>query len=97
MRLFAPVPVSLPFVFALAEPLKHAETGLLGVGKGRRLQLGRRAEAGNDLAHRLFTGRTMRERLGRQRPVQRELASAHNWTVERVPAKDEKIAPKMGP
>src|SRR5208282_536252 len=67
----------LPFVFALADLFKHGETGLFRVGDGQRLELVRRIEGGNDFAHRLFARRTMRQRLGRKRPAQREFPAAY--------------------
>ena len=72
-----PQPASLSLVFALADFFKHGEPGLFRVGDGERLELVRRIEGGNDLAHRLFARRTMRQRLGRQRAAQGELAAAH--------------------
>ena len=66
----------LPFVFALADFFKHGKPGLFRVGDGQRLEFVRRIEGGNDLAHRLFARRTMRQRLGRKRSAQRELAAA---------------------
>ena len=67
---------SLPFVFAFAEALIDLEARLLGVGDGERLEFVRRTEIGKDLAHRLLARRTIRERLGRERPVQREFPAA---------------------
>ena len=67
----------LSFVFALAEALIDLEAGLLRVRDGERLKLVRRAEAGNDLAHRLFARRAFGQRLGGQRAVQRERPAAH--------------------
>jgi hypothetical protein len=71
-----PESILLPLVFALAEFFIDLKAGLLRVREGDRLELVRRAEAGDDFAHRLFTRRTMREWLGRQRPVQGELPAA---------------------
>ena len=69
-------PILLPLVFALAEFFIDLEAGFLRVREGDRLELLRRAEAGDDFAHRLFARRAMRERLGRQRPVQGEFPAA---------------------
>jgi len=69
-------PGLLPFVFALAETLEHGEPGLFRVRDGERFELVRRIEGGNDFAHRLFARRTMRQRLGRKRPAQREFPAA---------------------
>ena len=66
----------LPFVFALAELFIDLKAGFLRVRKGDRLELLRRAEAGNDFAHRLFARRAIRERFGRQRTVQSEFPAA---------------------
>ena len=66
----------LPLVFALAQTLEHGKTGFFGVGDGHGFELMGGAEVGNELPHRLFAGRAMRERLGRQRAVQREPAAA---------------------
>jgi len=67
---------SLPLVFALADLFKHGEPGLFRVGDGERLELVRRIEGGNDFAHRLFAGGTMRQRLGRKRTAQGEFSPA---------------------
>jgi hypothetical protein len=75
---FSPQPTSLPFVFALADFFQHGEPGLFRVRDGQRLELVRRIEGGNDFAHRLFARRTMRQRLGRERPAQGELAAANH-------------------
>ena len=69
-------PISLPFVFALADFFQHGEPGLFSVGDGERLELVRRIEGGNDFAHRLFARRTMDQRLGRERPSQGEFSTA---------------------
>lgn len=63
---------SLSFVFALAEAFINFETGFLRVGDGKRLELVRRAEGRENLAHRLFARRTFRQWFGRKRAVQRE-------------------------
>ncbi len=68
--------VLLFFIFALAEPFIDLETGLLRVRHRQRLELVRRTEVGKDFAHRFFAGRAMRERLGRERTVQREFPAA---------------------
>ncbi len=73
----SPQPASLSLVFALADFFKHGEPGLFRVGDGKRLELVRRIEGGNDFVHRLFARRTMRQRLGRKRPAQREFPAAH--------------------
>ena len=67
----------LPLVLALADLFEHGKPGLFGVRNGQRLELVRRIEGGNDLAHRLFARRAMRQRFGRERPAQRELPAAH--------------------
>ena len=72
-----PQPASLSLVFALADFFKHGEPGLFRVGDGERLELVRRIEGGDDFAHRLPARGTMRQRLGRQRAAQGELAAAH--------------------
>lgn len=52
------------------------EAGLLRVRDGQGLELVRRTEGGDDLAHRLLARRAVRERLGRERPVQGEFPAA---------------------
>ena len=66
----------LPLVFALAEAFIDLESGFLCVRDGQRLELVRRAEAGDDLAHRLLARRAFRQRRGGQRAVQRECPAA---------------------
>ena len=66
----------MPLIFALAEFFIDLEAGFLGVREGNGLELVRRTEIGNDFAHRLFARRTIRERLGRERTVQREFPAA---------------------
>ena len=67
---------SLPFVFSFSKSFIDLETVFLGVGDGKRFEFLRRAESGDDFAHRLLAGRAIRERLGRQRPVQGEFPAA---------------------
>ena len=74
---FQPSTNLLLLIFTLAEPFEHGEPGLFGVRDGQRLELVRRIEGGNDLAHRLFAGRTFRQLRRAQRPAQGELTAAH--------------------
>jgi hypothetical protein len=74
---FATASFLLPLVFTFAEAFIDLEASILRVRDRQRLELVRRGESGNDFAHRLLARRTIRERLGRQRTVQRELPAAH--------------------
>ena len=67
-------PASQLFIFALAPTFKDGEALVLRVGERKPERC---VESGNDLAHRLFARRALRERLGGHGPVQRELAAAH--------------------
>ena len=67
----------LPFVFAFAHLFEHGEAGFLRVGDGERLELFRRTERGENLAHRLLARRAIRQRLGGQWAVQGEFSTAH--------------------
>src|ERR1044071_1827513 len=67
---------SLPLVLALAQPFENGEPCFFGVGNGDRFQFRWRIEAGDDLAYRLFAGRTLGQWGRAQGPPQSELAAA---------------------
>ena len=67
----------LTLIFALAQAFIDAETGLLRVADGKGFQFRGSVEGGKDLFHRLLASRAMRQRLGRDRAVQREPAPAN--------------------
>src|SRR5271154_7087744 len=64
---------SLPLIFALVHFLEHGEPGVFCARGFISFQ---RVERGKDFPHRLFARRTIRERLGRERTVQREFPAA---------------------
>lgn len=66
----------LAFEFPFAEAFVDLEASFLGIRDGEGFEFVRSAEAGNDLADRLFAGRAMGERLGGERSVQGEPATA---------------------
>ena len=68
---------SLPLVFTLANFFKHSEACLFCVRNGKRLQLVRRAEAGNNLAHGLPATRALRQLRRAQWPPKGEPPSAY--------------------
>jgi hypothetical protein len=73
----SPQPVSLPFIFALADFLENGETRLFRIRKGDRLELLRGTETGNDFTNRFFARGAIRQRLGRKRTVQGEFPATH--------------------
>ena len=66
----------MPFVFAFPELFKDGEAGLFGVGNGEGLELVRRAEGGNDLAHGSFARGTFGQFRRTQRAPEGERPAA---------------------
>jgi hypothetical protein len=64
---------SLFLVFTLAEFFEHGEARVF---RARNVAAFERIERGKDFAHRLAARRTICERLGRERTVQREFSAA---------------------
>src|SRR5437763_1806364 len=69
--------VLLPLVLSFAQTLEDGKPGLLRVRDGQRLEFHGRSEPGNNFAHGLFARRAIRQRLGRERPMQGEFSAAH--------------------
>ena len=69
-------PVSLLFIFALAQTLEHGEARLLGVGNGERLELDRRIKGRDELAHRAAADGTDFQRRRMEGAPQGELPAA---------------------
>ena len=67
----------LPFIFPFGDPFQHSKPSLLRVRNRERLELQGRTEIRNQFPNRLFTRRTIRQRLGVQRPTQSEFAPTH--------------------
>ena len=68
--------ISLPLVFALFDFFEDGKARFFGIRNGQRLELVRRAEAGNNFANGLFARRALGQFRRAQGPLQRELAAA---------------------